>query len=274
MNRPNRSSSLTLAASLIIAGSLSVLSACTTTTTTQAPTPAPTAASPVATTTTAQDGGASPLNAGLEGANRAGTDPIELIQNPQIKKELNITEDQISKLQQLESDFRKEMQTSFAGMTIEKLKGLDEAQKKELEEKVRKQVGEARDQVGTILKPEQLERFKQINLQIYGFGVLSFDHFSKDLKLTEAQEKELRELQRTTFQKIRANLDVPEEGKADAETLKQIVAQNRKRTEEIFKGSNEKALAVLTADQKQLLEKLKGNKFELDPAQLPSPSPG
>jgi hypothetical protein len=264
MNRLNKFDNLKLTALSIGLGSLLLLSGCTETKTPDAPaspgsTPAGTS-SPGSPPPSTSSGG-SPVTVGLDGSDRDGSDPVQLIQSEQVKKELGLTDEQIGKIKSMESELRAKLAAKEASL---QLKGLDPKAKEEKLKTAAKEIDdltkESRAQAGQILKPEQIKRMKEIMLQIYGWSVLTRNDYKDELKLTDAQNKQLDTIQEQMGQQMRAGWQIPSGEKA-AETT----SGNRKRMEQIMKTSNTQALAVLTPAQKTQLETLKGKKFEFAP---------
>lgn len=241
----------------LLVGSL-VITACGGQKTAQEPAAPTTAPAPQST-----DKVANPLNAGLEGTNRPGTDPLELMQNPQVKAELGLTDAQVTEIKTIAEDFRVNLKQDFSDVDWKSMDPKErDAKFTEVTNKTKDQIQVTRDKVGKVFKPEQLKRFKEITLQLYGFGALSFDSFTEDLKLTSDQQKQLNDIRDQLGKKVRANLVVPDIN--DPEAVKKAVADNRKRTEQIFQASNQQALAVLTPEQQKSLEQLRGKEFKFE----------
>jgi Spy/CpxP family protein refolding chaperone len=151
---------------------------------------------------------------GFQGRGGAGgglTDPIQLLQNASVKKELDITDEQMEKLP----------------------------------EAVRKALGE-------VLNEKQQKRLRQIELQQRGTNALLDAKLQKELKVTEEQ----------------------------ANNIKVILEDSRKEMREAFKGgfgkdateklanlrkeTTEKAMGVLTVDQRRAYKQLIGDEFKIE----------
>ncbi|MEN9218786.1 MAG: Spy/CpxP family protein refolding chaperone [Gloeomargarita sp. DG_2_bins_126] len=212
----------------------------------------------------AAENGDNPITLGTQGTGRSGTDPLELFQNPQIKKELALTDEQAAKIKAISEQFRKDARALVSGLNLAQMEPNERAKKlDEIKDKMEKEIGDARNEVGQVLTPAQLKRFKEITLQIYGFGILSYEHFIEELKLTPEQQAQLKKLRDDTWTSMRVNLKIPQQG---ADT-KQIIATNRKRMDQILLDSNAKALAILTPEQQKMVDTLKGKKFDFVPPQ-------
>ncbi len=251
---------------LVIASSVLSLSACTSspdtkpsTASSEAATSPTVAASTTGSAPGTQSGTADPLKP--DSANsKSGASPLDLVENPQVQKELNLKPQQISELKKNSQKLRQLVGQTISSVNWTELK-TDKAKQKDLEGKVFAMTSQASNDMQKILEPQQRQRFKQISLQIYGFGALSYDQFAKDLNLTSDQQTKLNNLRQDTFQKIRVNLEPPENNSQEA--LGRARDINQKRVEEILNVSNQQAQAILTDQQKSKLETLKGKQFTL-----------
>ena len=126
-------------------------------------------------------------------------------------------------------------------------------------EKMRKQREEfeakAVSQLDEVLFPEQMERLKQIEIQVAGVRALMIKHVAEELKLTAAQQKELEDVSEKVGQEMMSKMrELFQSG--DRENI-------REKMEEARKESEEKLLNVLTSEQKSKFEKMKGEPFEM-----------
>jgi LTXXQ motif family protein len=275
MSKKQQKISLSIVSLPLVLGSMLFLASCgsdKTATTTDTPAPTETTSStetPATTDTSAENSetGSTPLTALLGNSDRKSTDPLELLENAQIKKEISLTDEQSAEIKKLDTEFRASLKTKVAGVKIEELKG-DETKLKAKYTEIDKDAQSFREKVGKVLKPEQLSRMKQIYLQIYGFGPLTSSDYTTDLKLTDEQSGKIKTIREDLFTNMKASWTTPT-GSDDEK--KQTIANNRKQMEQILKDSNDQTLAVLTPEQKKTLETIKGKEFKLDPTALPSP---
>jgi Spy/CpxP family protein refolding chaperone len=276
MNRSILISRMTASWLVVCAGCL-VLSSCnttttkpdtttgtTTTTTTTASTSPDPSSTPSTSSTPAATAGSDPEKVRPE---RSASNPIQLLQTPQLKAELKLTDDQVTKIKQVETDVMTSLKTDYDA--VMKLPQKDRAA--EIENKIPTKLAEltkdSQAKMSKILKPEQEKRAKEIFLQVYGFSIITKDDFATELKLTDAQKKQLTDISGQTRGKAIAAVETPD--KDDATKRDQAVSDNRKRMEAIMKESNQQAKAVLTADQLKTLETLKGKAF---PFTMPTPA--
>jgi Spy/CpxP family protein refolding chaperone len=210
----------------------------------------------------AKKGGNTPAKALLKVAGQANSDPLSLLQSEQIKQELNLTDDQVSKLKQVNTDLRAEMDKLTSGVDPTKLSDSEKKQKQEEIDRVNKDV---RQKLASILKPEQTSRVKQIFLQVYGFGVLTQQDFKSDLKLTADQDKKMQDLGKELLAKVQQNWDTP---KGSQEEQNKILSINTEKVEKLVEESNKEAVKLLTPEQQKTLDQFKGKEFKLDTSKL------
>jgi hypothetical protein len=246
-----------------------LVAGCTTTT------PSGTASSPSTTESSAASGGSAtasspaasaggtasdPVAMGMDGSDRQDADPLALIQSDAFKKELNITAEQSAKLVEVQNELKSKVSKKNA--SLGDMKGLDAKAKEEKLKTAAKELEietkASREKIGQILKPEQIKRMKEIFLQIYGWGPLTRSDFQAELKLTAEQTKMMDTINDQMAASMRTSWETP----ADPTKLESILSANRKKMDAIMKSSNAKSLEVLTAEQKTILETLKGKKFE------------
>lgn len=233
----------------------------------------PAANSPSGTTTpVASTGGDRNPPGGAEGntdlarPERAGANPIQLLQNPKIKSELQLTDDQIAKIKAVETDLLAQVTTASKSIKEEnkKIEALpkdkQEGEKKKLATKIEEGAvaltKDSQSKMSKILKPEQEKRAKEILLQKFDFGIITKDDFATDLKLTDAQKKQLNDIVGQMRTKTIGAWEIPD--KEDASKRDKTLTDNRKRMEAIMKEGNQQAKAVLTPEQLKTLETLKG----------------
>jgi Spy/CpxP family protein refolding chaperone len=155
-----------------------------------------------------------------------------ILRAPEVQKDLKLTDDQKEKIQAL---------------SRERL-GREEMEKK-LQE---------------ILKPEQLERLKQIRLQMAGPMALASPEVVKALELNDEQKGKIKTLLDQSREKAREAMQGARDLPADQRTaMWEKVQQQRKETAA-------KVMEVLTPQQREKFEKMQGAKIELNfPARGP-----
>jgi Spy/CpxP family protein refolding chaperone len=197
---------------------------------------------------------------------RQGSNPLKLLQHPSVKSELKLTDEQVTKIKEIESNLTTKIAAASESAKT-KYQSLD-ALPKDKQDSAKKQLAaeiergtatiakESQQQVSKVLAPAQAKRSKEILLQKYDFGVFTKDEFATDLKLTDVQQQQLNDIAGQMRIKTRGAWEIPDRN--DAAKREKTLADNRKRMEAVMKESNQQAKAVLTPAQLKTLETLKG----------------
>jgi Spy/CpxP family protein refolding chaperone len=151
-----------------------------------------------------------------------------LLQNEQVQKELQLTEEQKQKLQGLGREMRDNR-------------------------------GAMQAKVAEILQPSQVERLKQIRLQVGGPMAVLQPDVAKDIELTDEQRGKIKAIMEQGRAKAFGDLS-PE--------------QRREKMQQVRKEHAAKVLEVLTPQQREKLDTLKGPKFDLDMSKVRKPGQG
>jgi len=168
---------------------------------------------------------------------------VYLLTQKSVQEELKLSEEQVKKVEELRTKQRESFQ------------GLRDLSQEERQKKMREQGEATQKAVAGILKPEQLKRGRQISLQLQGAGALRNEEVAKALNITDDQKEKIREIQRKSFEEMRG-LGRGEEA--------------RTKIQELRKATNEKVMAVLTAEQKTKLKEMQGKPFtgKIEPPQF------
>ena len=211
----------------------------------------------------ARPGGFGGFGGGGPGGGMGG-DWSQLLGMEQVQKELEIVDDQKEGIKKVADEARERMRSSFSG--FQGLRDLPEAEREkkmaELREKGAEMAKETRKKLEEVLLPHQAERLTQISVQIRGSGALSDPEIAEKLGLSDEQKQQLEKAREEAGEKMRAMF---QPGGGDSNVSRE---DRMKQFTEAREAATSAAMAVLTSDQKELFEKLKGEKFELDMSQL------
>ncbi len=108
-------------------------------------------------------------------------------------------------------------------------------------------------EISSVLTPEQRQRFEQIYLWVVGPPALAGEGVARRVGLTEEQVNKIRGLLREHAQQLRPQ-------RTEAATDRQAM---RERAQKLRAELDQKILAVLTPEQLQRWDQLRGPKFEL-----------
>jgi Spy/CpxP family protein refolding chaperone len=172
-----------------------------------------------------------------------------LLTNKGVQQELKVSDDQAAKLETLAQDFREKQREQR-----EKLQDLPEDQRREKAmEMMQANNAELRRNLSEILKPEQIKRFQQIQIQTAGINAFAMPDVRETLKLSTEQQSQLRELAQDQGEAMR---DIFQSAGEDREEAMRKITALRKQ-------GMEKAMAILTSEQKETWKDMTGEPFEV-----------
>lgn len=181
---------------------------------------------------------------GMGGMRAAGG--LMLLRSPDVQKDLKITDEQKTKLEDAVKKETEKRQEQFAAM---KEGGFD----KDKMQAAMKEMAEAADKtVKEILNADQQKRLKQITWQQAGSAAFSDKDVEAALKLTSEQKDKIKGLNEEMGEDMR---NIARESQGNREEMQTKMTALRKET-------LEKAEGVLTADQKKSFTAMLGAKFE------------
>lgn len=173
---------------------------------------------------------------------------IPLFLNADVRRALNLTENQVSRLREAQKQARSLYKNQYGRLTklngADKLTGLQELQVNEQEEFFRTAEG--------ILSAEQMRRYRQLDYQYQGPGAFSNPALRKKLQLTDVQTMQLQALQ---TQSMYAFASLLQDSRGfPGEALARFNVYRRQLAE--------KTAGVLTPEQQRLWEELTGEPFK------------
>jgi Spy/CpxP family protein refolding chaperone len=181
-----------------------------------------------------------------------------LIQNPDVQKELKLSEDQTGKIKEITDALRPQR-----GGGGQNFRDMTEEQRTAFFAEMQKKNEEATKKITDLLTADQNARVKQLQIWQQGTRALTDNEaVAKELSLTDDQKSALKTINEESGKKMRelftsVGRDATEEQRAK---LGEEMATMRKETEA-------ECMAVLTDDQKAKFTTLKGAKpdFDLNP---------
>jgi hypothetical protein len=178
---------------------------------------------------------------------------IMMMSSAEVQKELTLSPEQTKSV----NDIATEMRTT----AMEIMSGLQdltpEEQKEELANVMKMVTEEAKNlqvQVDEILDDKQTARMKELSLQRRNVEALEDKEVAESLKLTEEQGKKLIDIRNEAADKQDAIIQEAIKSGGDRSKI-------REKIEELRKELGDKALAVLTTEQREQFDKMKGAKF-------------
>jgi len=159
-----------------------------------------------------------------------------------VQKELKLSEDQVKKIKAEVDGLYQD------GPNGEKLLMFDPSMN----------LNEYDERVEKLLKPEQVKRLSELQLQRVGYRGLTLPRVVKELNLTGDQQKKIEEvlefMQRKLMEKAQDNLQNNQEGTIIRVTPEMLAEIEKEMAQELDK--------VITAEQKKKWQEMKGAKFD------------
>jgi len=177
-----------------------------------------------------------------------------LVRIEAVQKEIKATEDQIASIRKLGEEMRPAGGQNFRDMS-------QEEREKAMTE-MRARMEKANTKLAEILKADQIARLEEINIQMRGAAALADPKVAKTLGLSDDQQKKLKEMSDANAAAMR---ELFQDGNREGA---------REKMQELRKQTTEKAMAVLTADQKAALAKMKGAEFKMPEGAFGRPGGG
>ena len=169
----------------------------------------------------------------------------------QVQTELKVTPEQKAKISEINEQLAEDRRA------LGRPEGQDGFRQRA--EQIEKLNAEATKQLHAAIDETQQNRLREIWIQVNGTGVLSDEAIAKELKITEQQQEQLTSTRRESFQAF---------GEAFRSAGDLSEDQRREKLQELRRESEQKVLAVLTAEQREQFEKMQGEKIEIDTRQL------
>jgi Spy/CpxP family protein refolding chaperone len=187
-----------------------------------------------------------------------------LLQAEAVQKDLELVDDQKAKLKEISDKAMAKMRESFSGMG--NLRDLSDDERKTKMDEMRKKgtalAEETKKEIEGVLLAHQLERLKEIVIQVQGTGALSSKDVQTALGLTADQLEKMTKVRDGAMEKTQGLMgDMTGLSREDRQAKMQ---EMRPKMDEIRKQAEADVLGVLTADQKEKFEKMKGAKIEID----------
>lgn len=180
---------------------------------------------------------------------------VSLLRNPKIQEDLKLDEKQTAAIKKIFNDLntkRREIYAPIPGITRQERSTIIVAASTELQ----KYTAEQNKKLLDGLKPEQAQRLEQIIVQTQGIRALDDPKIAKELKITDEQKKKMAEA-RASVARDRQKLS------ADIRARKVDRTKYREKLQELAKASDQKVLDVLSKEQQEQFEKMKGKKIAL-----------
>ncbi|MDX1931442.1 MAG: hypothetical protein SFU56_02440 [Capsulimonadales bacterium] len=174
-----------------------------------------------------------------------------MLRLPEVQKELKMTPEQLTKLENKQQEMRDAMRNAFQNAD-----GQDpEARQKMFADMQAQQ----KKMVEEVLTPEQTKRFRQLELQQQGPAAILFNaEVATELKVTDEQKSKMQGVQQQSMQEMRDMMQ--------GQDVRSMTQEERQtfmtKMQGMRKANEEKLLGVLTAEQKKQWTEMTGVPFK------------
>jgi uncharacterized protein (UPF0335 family) len=199
-----------------------------------------------------------PLQAALVSLLQDGAGKPLLLANSGVKHEIKLTQEQDDRIRKILSEARDKYEPEFrkAGLDRDRLLKVGLESIKETRDRINKALPD-------ILKPDQMQRLDQIQIQVNGIISFKRTDVQEKLKLTIAQKLQILKIGTDLKQQIDEVIK-----DASSAPLRRAPAAIQK-SKELKKAATEKAVATLTSEQKNVWKEMNGEPFDFK-LELPS----
>jgi len=182
---------------------------------------------------------------------------LGLLRLEQVQKEMKLSEEQTAKVNEFVEKLQAELREQYAALREIEDRAEQQTKMTELsdqsDDKVREQLREM------ALERDQVMRLYQIRMQVRpAVESLSNQYVARRLELTEEQQKKVAEIGKET------QAQLSELFAAMREASDEQRSEAFQKLRQLRSAADEKALALLTAEQKEAFENMKGEKIELE----------
>ena len=189
-----------------------------------------------------------------------GGGALNLIRSKTVQEDVKITEDQGSKLKDWAKDYAPKMQE----MMKAKREGIDPSQFREKMPAIQAAMAvETYKELGAVLKPEQIARLKQIEVQMAGTRAFTMPAVTEALKLKDEQKEKLKDV---TDSAQKETMDLGQEYGSrfgqppmDAEKAKEFSKKMAAINDETMK----KVMGMMSDDQKKAWKEVTGATIDI-----------
>ncbi|MHB1422146.1 MAG: hypothetical protein ACYC3I_02895 [Gemmataceae bacterium] len=193
-----------------------------------------------------------PLLAEIEAIMEKGVGKPLLLANNRVKEEIKLSSEQDQRVRKVVQDVKDKYQAE-----LRKARGDRQRQIKIILDEMRETRDSINKALPDILKPEQLKRLDQIQIQVNGIASFKREDVQKKLMLTDEQKAELRKIGDGLKQQAAEALREA----ANAPVRKGPAAIRRVR--ELKDEADRKAMATLRDEQKRSWKEMTGEKIDV-----------
>lgn len=178
----------------------------------------------------------------------------QLATRADVQRDLAVTDDQKSKITALNEKLREDRRNMMQDL----MGGGGPPDQNEVRAAMEKFNAKAKEELAKILTADQMKRLDEINVQISGNRAIQQPAIQKALGLSEAQVKQINELQQKQQEAMRSLFEKVQNQEITREDMQASMQKNNKTMDD-------ELAKILTADQAAKLKEMGGKPFKADP---------
>jgi Spy/CpxP family protein refolding chaperone len=185
------------------------------------------------------------------GGGRNAMNPGGLLSRDDVKKDLNLTNDQLDQITKIQEDAQQAMRDRMQGVDFQSMS--DDDRQKMMAEGM-KAAEATSDQIEAVLTKDQHARLLGIFIQLNGNNAIQSKEIQALLSITDAQKAKIKDLQAKQQDAMRSNFQKVQSGELQWSDMRPIMTKLRTvMGDELGK--------ILTETQKSKMTSLEGAKF-------------
>lgn len=181
-----------------------------------------------------------------------------LLGMPEVREELALSDDQKKQWETLSEEIREQGRAAFGNFDFQAMQDMSPEERQQRFAEARRRSEEANRQaeekIAALLNPDQRERLSQLRIQREGIGGLSRPEVADKLGLSDDQRASIRRIQFESRPQGPGGFD-PNQSPEDRRAMFARMQEQREKMEADI-------LAVLTDEQKEKWNAMKGEEFE------------
>lgn len=184
-----------------------------------------------------------------------GFGPATVINRDEVKEELKLTDEQKTKLSDLNDSSQSKRREVFQSLGID-FRNMSDDDRKKMQDAMQKLNSDTLTEIKAILTADQYKRLREISIQAEGASAIADPEFQKDLNVTDEQKTKVATLQKKQQDAMRELFQKMQDGELDREAMREAMTKNGA----ILKDEMAK---LLSEEQKAKLKALSGAPFKL-----------
>jgi Spy/CpxP family protein refolding chaperone len=187
--------------------------------------------------------------------------PTRLLRMAEVQKELNITDAQKPKLDDLLEELQSDAQSAMSGFDFQAIRDMSPEERNTKMSEIRAKTDELNKQsepkIAKVLDENQMKRLKQLQIQQEGSAAFTRPEVVAKLNLTDDQKAKIKKLQDDAMAQMRSAFN-PDASQEERQAARAKMQESRAKTLKDI-------VALLNSDQAKTWSELTGKEFKFPP---------